>query len=86
MVVQCQSCGMPLRTKKASDCRGTEANGGHSEAWCRLCYVDGEFVDPTCSLAKMRQIVNEALIENGSGRVMRWMALRQLPRLERWAR
>jgi hypothetical protein len=86
MVVQCQSCGMPLRTKKAGDCRGTEADGSHSEKWCCLCYVDGEFVDPTCSLDKMRQIVNEALIENGSGRVMRWMALRQLPRLERWAR
>ena len=85
MVKQCQSCGMPLHTKKAGDCRGTEPDGSRSEKWCSLCYVDGAFVDPACSLEKMEKIVDEALIQNGSGRLMRWMASRQLPRLERWA-
>lgn len=46
MSKQCQSCGMPLQTKKAGDCRGTE--------------------------------------KDGSGRLMRWMAQKQLPHLERW--
>lgn len=81
---QCQSCGMPLFTDKVGDCRGSESNGAPSDKWCRLCYVDGRFVDPGCTLPRMTAIVDKALIENGSGRLMRWMARRQLPRLERW--
>lgn len=84
MVKQCQSCGMPLITKKAGDCRGTEQDGGKSEKWCSLCYANGEFYNPDCTLEQMEQIVDKALIENGSGRLMRWMAKNQLPRLERW--
>lgn len=75
---------MPLQTEKAGDCRGTEADGSKSEKWCKLCYDQGAFFDPACSLDTMRNIVDKALIENGSGRVMRWLAQRQLPRLERW--
>lgn len=75
---------MPLITEKAGDCRGTERDGSRSDTWCSLCYHDGAFVDPGCSLEKMIEIVDDALIENGSGRVMRWMARRQVPRLARW--
>jgi hypothetical protein len=32
----------------------------------------------------MKKIVDDALVENGSGRIMRWLAQKQLPRLERW--
>ncbi len=81
---QCQSCGMPLRTKKAGDCRGTEADGSKSEKWCSLCYQDGAFITPNCTLEEMRDIVDKALKEQGSGRLMRWLAQKQLPRLERW--
>ena len=84
MTKQCQSCGMPLLSKKAGDCRGTESDGSRSEVWCSLCYQDGAFIDPKCTLEQMRLIVDAALIENGSGRIMRWMAQRQLPKLERW--
>lgn len=84
MTTQCQSCGMPLQTEKAGDCRGNEMDGSKAETWCKLCYVDGAFVDPHCSLQQMRDIVDRALIENGSGRIMRWLAQRQLPRLQRW--
>ncbi len=83
-VKQCQSCGMPLNTKKAGDCRGSESDGSKSEKWCKLCYVDGKFFRPDCSLDEMQGIVDKALIENGSGRLMRWMAKKQLPTLERW--
>ncbi len=81
---QCQSCGMPLVTKKAGDCRGTEKDGTRSEKWCSLCYQDGAFVGKDCTLEDMRKIVDDALVKNGSGRIMRWMAQKQLPRLERW--
>ena len=75
---------MPLITKKAGDCRGTERDGGKSNTWCSLCYRDWAFVDPDCSLEKMIEIVDDALAENGSGRLMCWMARRQVPRLARW--
>ncbi len=75
---------MPLITKKAGDCRGSEKYGSKSEKWCKLCYEDGAFITKDCSLDDMRKIVDDALVENGSGRLMRWMAQKQLPRLERW--
>jgi hypothetical protein len=76
---------MPLQTKKAGDCRGTEADGGSkSDKWCSLCYENGAFIGPDCTLDQMRVIVDSALKEQGSGRLMRWMAQKQLPRLERW--
>ena len=86
MSKQCQSCGMPLQTKKAGDCRGTEADGSKSEKWCVLCYQNGAFTGPDCTLEQMLEIVDNALIENGSSRFMRWMAKKGVPRLERWAK
>lgn len=84
MTKQCQSCGMPLQTKKAGDCRGSEADGSKSEKWCKLCYQKGAFITPNCTLDEMKTIVDNALKEHGSGRLMRWMAQKQLPKLERW--
>lgn len=81
---QCQSCGMPLITKKTGDCRGTEADGSLSEKWCKLCHQDGAFIGPDCTLDEMRTIVDNALEDQGRGRLMRWMAQKQLPHLERW--
>ena len=81
---QCQSCGMPLWTERAGDCRGSEADGSPSAMWCSLCYADGAFVQPDCTLPQMLTIVDAALRENGSGRVVRWLAARQVPTLARW--
>ncbi len=75
---------MPLNTKKSGDCRGSEKDGTKSEKWCKLCYVNGKFVNPNTTLEEMEKIVDNALIENGSGRIMRWMAKKQLSRLDRW--
>ena len=83
-VQQCQSCGMPLITKKAGDCRGTEADGSKSEKWCSLCYANGRFLTPDCTLDQMIEIVDKALKEQNSSVIMRWMAKKQIPSLERW--
>lgn len=84
MTKQCQSCGMPLHTKKAGDCRGTEKDGSKSEKWCSLCYENGALIGPDCTLDEMKKIVDDALREQGSGNLMRWLAQKQLPNLERW--
>lgn len=75
---------MPLQTKAAGDCRGTESDGSLSDTWCTLCYRDGAFIDPDCTLGQMRSIVDTALREKGSNKVFRWMASSQIPKLERW--
>ena len=75
---------MPLHTEKAGDCRGTERDGSKSEKWCSLCYVDGKFVTPDCTVQQMIEIVDNALKKDGASRPMRWMAKKQIPRLERW--
>lgn len=81
---QCQSCGMPLVTKKAGDCRGTEVDGSRSEKWCSLCYANGGFLGPDCTLEQMIEIVDNALKEQKSGFIMRRLARKQIPSLERW--
>ncbi|MBM3816335.1 MAG: zinc ribbon domain-containing protein [Actinobacteria bacterium] len=75
---------MPLHTKRAGDCRGTERDGSKSEKWCSLCYVNGEFVSPNMSLVEMAKAVDDALRREKVWLPMRYMATRQLPRLERW--
>ncbi len=81
---QCQSCGMPLVTKRAGDCRGTEADGSKSEKWCSLCYANGAFIGADCTLDQMIEIVDNALKEQGEWLILRWMARKQIPTLERW--
>jgi hypothetical protein len=81
---QCQSCGMPLHSKKAGDGRGTERDGSKSEKWCSLCYVGGAFVNPNYTVNEMIDIVDRALKRDGRWFLMRWAARKQIPTLERW--
>lgn len=81
---QCQSCGMPLQTKKGGDCRGAERDGSKSDKWCSLCYADGKFITPNLSLSEMTAIVDDALRREKLWFPLRYLAKRQLPRLERW--
>lgn len=53
---QCQSCGMPLQTKKAGDCRGTETDGSKSEKWCSLCYETERLLCQTAHLRKCSKL------------------------------
>ena len=75
---------MPLRTEKAGDCRGSEADGTKSETWCSLCYVEGRFMNPDCTLEEMIGIVDDALRREKASWIMRRLARRQVPRLGRW--
>lgn len=75
---------MPLDSKKLGDKRGTERDGSKSEKWCNLCYSNGEFLGPDCTLEQMIEIVDNALKEQKAWFGMRWMARKGIPRLERW--
>ncbi|MFM2207095.1 MAG: hypothetical protein RL213_1070 [Bacteroidota bacterium] len=80
---QCQSCGMPLKKDPLGG--GSETDGSRSTMYCSSCYADGRFKDPGMTLSQMQGIVEKVLREE-----MKWpwlfrrLALKQLPRLERW--
>jgi len=74
---------MPLQNKRG-DHRGSEADGSKSEKWCALCYTNGAFINPNSTLEEMIEIVDGALKEQGWSGPMRWMAKKQIPKLERW--
>lgn len=75
---------MPLETKDSGDCRGTEADGSKSEKWCTLCYADGRFRNPEMTQDEMVSVVDTALREQKSSAAFRYLARKQIPRLERW--
>jgi hypothetical protein len=84
MKAQCQSCGMPLVSKRQGDMRGTETDGSLSTKWCKLCFENGHFTGPDCTLNQMIEIVDNALKQQNASKLMRWMAKKGIPRLERW--
>ncbi len=80
---QCQSCGMPF--DKDPQGGGTEADGSKSTLYCSLCYKDGAFIGPDCTVEQMQGIVDEALKKQGANWFFRKMAVWQIPRLSRWS-
>lgn len=81
----CQCCGMPL--DKPEDA-GTEADGSLSGDYCRYCYQNGAFTDPSATLEDMIALNLKFNEENGypmgtqeeAERMMRnWF-----PTLKRW--
>ena len=49
--VRCQSCGMGL--SKEFGVNGSEKDGSFSETYCKICYNDGEFINPDQTLEEM---------------------------------
>ena len=65
---------MPLSTKRRVTAAFTETDGTKSEKWCSLCYENSAFKSLTAPSMGMKTIVDKALVENGGGRLMRWLA------------
>lgn len=84
MKSQCQSCGMPLQSKRQGDMRGSEVDGSLSNKWCKLCYADGAFIGPDCTMREMIEIVDKSLKQQKAWFGLRWLARNGIPRLERW--
>ena len=47
--IRCQSCSMPLD----EGFFGSDANGQLTEEYCRFCYQNGEFIEPSLSMQQM---------------------------------
>ena len=80
---QCQSCGMPL--KKDLEGGGSESDGTRSSMYCSSCYKNGAFTEPDITPEQMIARNNTILKEEMHWtRFMRWLAKKQIPKLERW--
>jgi len=80
---QCQSCGMPMKKDKKGG--GSESDRTLSLKYCSSCYQDGVFKNPQMSLEEMQKLVDDVLKnEMKFLKFFRWLAIKQLPTLERW--
>lgn len=80
--VHCQSCSMPMT--RASE-RGTDSLGQHVDEFCRHCYREGRFTEPTLTAEQMieRLSVMSDVLHMSPAQARR-MGEHVLPRLARW--
>ncbi len=80
---QCQSCGMPMKMDKMGG--GTEKDGSLSEKYCSSCYEKGAFIHPNMTVKEMQELVENVLKNEMKWLFpLRWLAVRQIPGLDRW--
>jgi hypothetical protein len=75
---------MLLQSENLGEMNGTEADGTPSGTYCKLCYLDGAFTGPECTLQEMQEIVDAALRRHKAGFTYRLFVKRSLRKLERW--
>ena len=72
---------MPL---DSDDMRGTEKNGSPSAEYCKYCYQNGAFINPTLSLKEMTNIVQTEMEKRHIDAPIIKKAVDILPELKRW--
>lgn len=80
--IRCQSCGMPL----GPDFFGTQYDGSQTQEYCKFCYIEGKFTNPSLTLKEMIQISVDHMKkelklpeEQAKG-----IAVSTIPELKRW--
>jgi len=80
----CESCGMPMG--ETDEMYGTETNGTKSTDYCKFCYDNGAFTNPSVTLEEMIKIVADVMVKDFGFEAQD--ALEQcnagLPTLKRW--
>lgn len=81
--LMCGSCGFNMRRDPDF---GTEADGGLTESYCSICYVDGAFAHDVASAAEFIERVAPAIAERTRQSVgkVKLSLKKELPRLPRW--
>lgn len=77
----CQSCSMPLEIDHV---KGKEKDGSRSNEYCVYCYENGQFKDPSLSLAKMLDIVETQMEKMNMPAKVIETSLNKIPKLNRW--
>lgn len=73
----CNSCGKGI---SKDEIRPKEKDGSFNYRYCRDCYQDGEFIEPTMTLEMMKK----RIINNGKHKIFIWWRLYCLDTMERW--
>jgi hypothetical protein len=64
---------------------GSEKDGTLSKMYCSSCYQDGAFKRPDITVKERQKLVDEILKkEMKFSEIFRWLAVWQIPKLERW--
>lgn len=80
-VTFCQSCGMPLNKEEV---KGTEKNGLKTNDYCKYCYENGVFKNPTMNLEDMKNTVQTQMKKLNMPHNVIQKAINILPALSRW--
>ena len=80
----CESCGMPMG--ETNEMYGTETNGSKNTEYCKYCYDNGAFTNPSLTLEEQIAFCAELMV-NDFG-FAKEDALQQcqdgIPKLKRW--
>jgi len=77
----CQSCGNIM----AETVYGTEVNGSESADYCKDCYDNGAFTNPSCTLEKMIEDVTLIMVGFGFSQEEASKQCKEgIPNLKRW--
>jgi hypothetical protein len=77
----CQSCCMPLDNDQLL---GTEKDGSKSQLYCKYCYQNGAFVNPSMKLEEMTSFLKVKMSEMKLSPDIINNTVRSLPHLKRW--
>lgn len=77
----CQSCSMPI--DNTAD-KGTEKNGMKNEDYCKYCYINGSFINPSLTLEEMKSLVEAQMRKRHIPFITIEQSLALLPHLKRW--
>jgi hypothetical protein len=79
----CQSDGAPMEHYEY----GTEADGSKSKDYCILCYSNGVFTNPDCTLEEMIETTAAVMVKDFgfSPEEAKKQCNENLPKLKRWA-
>jgi hypothetical protein len=64
--------------------KGTEKDGSRSLEYCIYCYENGDFKDPSMSLAKMLNVVETQMGKMNIPEKIIETSLNKIPKLKRW--
>lgn len=82
IVLQCQSCGMPLTS---AEVYGSDSSGNAVQDYCVYCYTNGEFTQPNYTVDDMVGFCVPFLVEQGMDeKAARGILTGSLPGLKRW--
>ena len=80
----CESCGMPMG--ETDEMYGTESDGSKSLDYCKHCYDNGSFTNPTTSVDEMIESVVGVMVKDFGFSIedAKEQCRQGIPNLKRW--